>query len=416
METIKTAIGLMSGTSLDGIDAALLQSDGRRQLKILGHYQKPYSAALRKKLQQSLRDAQKIVNPQDRPGNLSALEKELTLCHADAVHALLRRQNMNSADIDLIGFHGQTVLHHPPSAKAAETKIIGALENIGSLPSEQGFTVQLGDGALLAQKTGIATIADMRGNDMRYGGNGAPLVPVYHRALAAKLKNKRLFPLVFVNIGGIANCTYVGETGNKQEPELIACDCGPGNALLDQWTELHTGQFFDKGGQAAMNGKIIEKLVKAYADLPVFQEKHRSFDRNDFPPLHIFLKNYPQMRVSFEDGAASLAFITAQYIMCSFMQFPSLPKTAIISGGGVKNGAVMANLQHMAEQKHIKIMKAENLGMDSEFMEAEAWAYLAIRSFYHLPLTYPATTGCRKAVSGGILYPAKTKQTQKTPL
>ncbi|KAA6404781.1 anhydro-N-acetylmuramic acid kinase [Candidatus Tokpelaia sp.] len=397
MGQIKTAIGLMSGTSLDGIDAALLQSNGQAYVTALGAYHRPYSAAFRQKLQQGLKIAQSIRQPGERPGFLPQLEEELTLYHAQAVEALLQQQNRFAGAIDLIGFHGQTVLHHPPAA----TNPASPGKNL-----PQGFTVQLGNGALLAQQTGIDTIADMRSADMREGGNGAPLIPVYHRALAANLQEKYRFPLIFVNIGGIANCTYVAETAENSAAGLAALDCGPGNCLIDQWAEAKTGAFFDKNGEAGQKGQIADWLAQAYCALPVFHQQRRSFDRADFPPLPDFLSLYPDKSVTYEDGAATLAFITAHCIITSFRHFPQKAGTVFISGGGAKNAAIMAYLQQSGRQQGIEILSAGQAGLDSDFMEAEAWAYLAVRSFYHLPLTYPATTGCQKPVSGGVFYAA----------
>jgi len=397
MEQIKTAIGLMSGTSLDGIDAALLQSNGQAYVAVLGTYHQPYSAAFRQKLQQGLKIARSIRRPSERPGFLPQLEEELTLYHVQVVKALLQQQNRPASTIDLIGFHGQTILHRPPAAT-------NPAESGKNLP--QGFTVQLGDGALLAQQTGIDTIADMRSADMRAGGNGAPLIPVYHRALAARLKGKYRFPLIFVNIGGIANCTYVAETAENPAAGLAALDCGPGNCLIDQWAEAKTGAFFDKNGEAGQKGQIVDWLAQAYCALPVFHQQHRSFDRADFPSLPDFLSLYPDKSIIYEDGAATLAFITARCIITSFRHFPQKAGTVFISGGGAKNGAITVCLQQSGKQQGIEILPASQAGLDSDFMEAEAWAYLAVRSFYHWPLTYPTTTGCRQPVSGGVFYAA----------
>lgn len=396
MRAIKTAVGLMSGTSLDGIDAALLQTDGADYVLPLGCRHYPYSAAFRRALQQGLQQAQAISRPDERPGRLAELEQQMTRLHARAVAALLRQQHWPAEKVALIGFHGQTVLHRPPLAAAAGK----------TLGEYKAFTAQLGDGALLARQTGIDTINDMRSNDMRHGGNGAPLVPVYHRALAAKLRGKCAFPLLFVNIGGIANATYIGEKEGTGAAALIAFDCGPGNVLLDQWAEAKSGSFFDEGGQAAQKGQILPWLTAAYGALPIFQQQRRSFDRLDFPPLDKFLSFYPEKSVSYEDGAASLAFITAQYIMDSCKALPQAPKTMLVSGGGAKNRAIMTHLQKAGADLGVKTVPAAAFGLDSDFMEAEAWGYLAVRSFYHLPLSYPATTGCAKPVSGGVFHPA----------
>jgi len=386
MRMLKTAIGLMSGTSMDGIDAVLLQTDGRSAINALAHYAMPYSAAFRQELLHALQDAQAITAPDQRPGNLLQAERELTLLHARAIKNLLAQEKLEPQGVDIIGFHGQTVIHCPPP----------------HADSDSGFTVQLGDGSLLAREANISVIADMRAADMRAGGNGAPLAPVYHRALAASLRGKCAFPLAFINIGGIANVTYIENAGENND-NLIAFDCGAGNCLIDQWAEAKIGRSYDKNGEAGLKGKISEGVAQAYFKLPIFKQERRSYDRNDFPPLSSLSE---EDNLSYEGGAATLAYITAEGIIHSFSRLPQMPKTLIVSGGGIKNRAIMQNLARLSAACGISLKTAENFSFSSAFMEAEAWAYLAVRSFYHLPLTYPQTTGCRAPVSGGVLYPA----------
>jgi len=393
MRSIKTVIGLMSGTSMDGIDAALLQTDGESRVKILGHYVLPYEPEFRRRLEQGLAEAKAARGPQERPGSLTELERDLTLRHAEAVAALLRGLDFTAEYVDFIGFHGQTMRHCPPPAAG-----------------KNGFSLQLGDGALLARQSGIAVIADMRANDMRHGGNGAPLVPVYHRALTAGLAGKAEFPLCFVNIGGIANCTYVaaqpeGEATDKDAntEALAAFDCGPGNALIDQWAQKMSGArlFYDAEGQAGLAGKIDAEVAEFYLSLSIFAAERRSYDRADFPPL----QDLPAgQNLNYEDGAATLAYIAAAAIFRSFRHLPQPPETLIISGGGARNGAIMRCLRRLAAAAGAEVKTAEELGLSGEFMEAEALAYLAARAFYRLPLTYPATTGCNAPCTGGVFY------------
>lgn len=214
------AIGLMSGTSMDGIDVALVTTDGEAVVERGPFLAVTYDDAFRQRLKQGLEDAKAITDRRQRPESLAALERELTLRHAEAVKSFLAANGLRARDIDVIGFHGQTVLHRP----------------------DQALTVQLGDGALLARETGIDVVYDMRANDMVHGGQGAPLVPAYHAALAGGLGAESL-PACFVNIGGISNLTYIGADG-----EIAAFDSGPGNTLIDQWVETHTGLAFDAGG------------------------------------------------------------------------------------------------------------------------------------------------------------------------
>lgn len=370
MAAIKLAIGLMSGTSMDGIDVAMLRSDGNGIIEIIAHNSINYNNELREKLKRSLILANAIENRNERPYDLKTIEQELTEQHSLAVKKILKENTMEPGLIDLIGFHGQTVLHKP----------------------EKGLTVQIGDGQQLANETGINVIFDMRANDMLHGGQGAPLVPVYHRALANKLKERLHFPVAFINIGGIANLSWVGEDNS-----LYAFDCGPGNALIDQWMTLKAARQFDEGGKTALQGKLIANVIETYQHHKFFhQQSSGSLDWRSFSPLE-------DDAVSLEDGAATLSFITAYGIINSFRHLPHLPKTLILSGGGAHNLAIIKYLKELTKKDEMEFLSAQSVGLHPDFIEAEAWAYLAIRSWYNLPLTYPTTTGCFEPVSGGIL-------------
>jgi len=375
MLKLKTAVGLMSGTSMDGIDAALIKTDGVQKLEIIGHHALCYPDAFRARLKNGLSDACDITQRHERPGALARLEQDLTLYHADVVADLIAKLGYSPEQIDVIGFHGQTVLHRP----------------------QHHMSVQLADGALLAHKTRIDVVYDMRSNDMKHGGNGAPLIPVYHGALAAKLKGQHAYPLVFVNIGGIANLTWVDEGGN-----LAAFDCGPGNCLIDQWMEMMTGERFDRDGKAGLRGHVNTEIVERYLSLPILaQATRRSFDWRDFP---LFQKD----ALKPDDGAATLAAITAAAIINSMNRLPAKPQTMIISGGGAKNQAIMQHLVRLGADQGTHVLIAKAIGLAADFLEAEAWGYLAVRSLYNLPLTYPSTTGCSQPVSGGVLiHPEK---------
>ncbi|MCF6321692.1 MAG: anhydro-N-acetylmuramic acid kinase, partial [Rhizobiaceae bacterium] len=314
-----TAIGMMSGTSMDGIDAALIRSDGKDYIERGSNLFVPYNNDLRIRLKQGLVDGKLIKARAERPGALGALENEITVLHSEAVAQFLSKYNFNAEDIDLIGFHGQTILHRPHEA----------------------ITVQLGDGQAIADATGIDVIFDMRSNDMKHGGQGAPLVPAYHRALARSQTGipANDLPVVFVNIGGISNVTYVGN-----ENELIAFDCGPGNVLIDQWMQQRAGKEFDEGGQTAKQGTVIEDIVEQYlADSYFSQPVPKSLDRLDFTPLN-------DRAVSVADGARSLARLTARGILQSVRHFPAVPALWVICGGGTMNSVVMDDLKNLAPQ------------------------------------------------------------------
>ena len=366
------AIGLMSGTSMDGIDVALVETDGANIVARGRTAEYPYDSGFRRQISKALGDAKLIVKREERPGILAQIERQITWRHAQAVARFLGETNVEGLSIDVIGFHGQTVLHRP----------------------DIGLTVQLGDGELLAELTKRPVVFDMRANDMLHGGQGAPLVPVYHAALAATLdpvlRGER--PVCFVNIGGISNITYV-----RQGDAPIAFDTGPGNALIDQWVDRHAGIPFDDGGRIAAEGGVDTAIVRAYLARPFFEKKPpKSLDRNDFT---IDLAEGLEL----SDGARTLARVSAEAIMASVRHLPEAPGLWIICGGGRKNRAIMDDLAELASAQSSSVMAAEECGLNGGSMEAEAWAYLAVRSLKGLPLTFPQTTGVREPVTGGVL-------------
>lgn len=368
---MRTAIGLMSGTSLDGIDVALLRTDGESIVERGPSLGRSYDAPFRRRLQGALETAKAIKNRMERPGDLREIERELTLRHAEAVRALLAENDLKAADIDVIGFHGQTVLHRPNDA----------------------LTVQLGDGGMLADETGIDVVYDMRANDMVHGGQGAPLIPAYHAALAAGLSQANGKAVVFVNIGGISNLTFIGQGGET----IVAFDSGPGNTLIDQWVEAHAGIPYDQGGMIASEGQVDAGLAERYLSHAFFTDPvRRSLDRNDFRP--------PEGRdASLEDGARTLTHVTAAAILRSARHLPERPKLYVVCGGGRLNRVIMDDLASLAQVEGAEVVAAEAVGLNGDSMEAEAWAYLAVRSLRGLPLTFPGTTGVKVPVTGGLL-------------
>ena len=271
----------------------------------------------------------------------------------------------------MVGFHGQTVLHRP----------------------ERALTVQIGDGALLAQETGIAVVSDMRAKDMTHGGQGAPLVPVYHAALAAGLPaplEPGFGSVAFANIGGISNVTFVAPGAPP-----VAFDSGPGNALIDQWVEQNAGVPFDDGGRIASEGSADMAVVERYLSAPFFARNGpKSLDRGDFT-----LDGVDGMELS--DGAATLAVLTAAAIARAAEKIETAPALWIVSGGGARNDAIMDALRKAADGAS-RIVTAGEAGFNADMMEAEAWAYLAVRSLKGLALTFPTTTGCSEPATGGI--------------
>lgn len=366
-----TAIGLMSGTSMDGIDIALLDTDGIGRIGFRGNHFVAYEAAFRRRLEGALETAKAIRQRQERPGDLAAVEREITERHADAVNGFLRARGLAPADVALLGFHGQTVLHRP----------------------QQALTVQLGDGPLLARQTGIPTVYDMRAADMRHGGQGAPLVPAYHAALAhARQEIAGRLPVCFVNIGGISNITYVPAAGDP-----VAFDTGPGNALIDQWVWREGGVPYDAGGAIANEGGVVRTVVDRYLGNPFFAKPGpKSLDRNDFTLAEA-------AGLELADGARTLAAVSAAAILRAVEHLGEPPKLWIVCGGGRKNPHIVGDLAADASRHGMAVVVAEEVGLNGDFTEAEAWAHLAVRTLKGLPLTFPTTTGCAQPVTGGVL-------------
>jgi anhydro-N-acetylmuramic acid kinase len=353
------ALGLMSGTSCDGVDAALVETDGRAAISCGAWLSEPYDAAFHDRLRSVLGGR----------GDIAAVERELTERHAHAVRDLLARQSIAPGSVDVIGFHGQTILHEP----------------------ERGRTWQIGDGPLLASMTGIAVVNDFRSADVAAGGQGAPFVPLFHAALAAALPR----PLAVLNIGGVANVTWIGE--DAVDGELVAFDTGPGNAMLNDWTLRHTGRPADIGGALAASGRVDAGALSALLDHPYFQRPApKSLDRDAF-------NAGPLERLSAADGAATLVAFTAAAVTQAQRLFPRPVNRWLVAGGGRHNPTIMAAL---TERLGATVAPVEAVGWDGDALEAQAFAYLAVRSLRGLPLSVPTTTGVSRPLTGGKLHPA----------
>ena len=376
MGKLLRALGLMSGTSMDGIDLALIETDGENQVIRGQHGSSEYPPDFRDRLRCALEDARGLTDRNARPGCLAEVERELTERHAEAVSHFLAEHGIASSQVDVIGFHGQTVLH-----RAAQLSSSGEMS--------RAFTVQLGDGRRLAAMTGIDVVYDIRAADVAAGGQGAPLAPAYHRALAARLPHR---PVAFLNIGGIANVTWIGEDGR-----LIAFDTGPGNALLDDWMLRHTGRACDVDGALARSGKADEEVLRRYLMDAYFERPvPKSLDRNDFTLE-------PVKDLAPADGAATLALLTATAVARGLSWLPAPPALWLITGGGRRNKHLM---ELLAWHLEAPVAPVEAVDLDGDSMEAEAWAYLAVRSLKRLPITYPGTTGVAQPLTGGVLVSA----------
>jgi anhydro-N-acetylmuramic acid kinase len=343
-------IGLMSGTSLDGVDAAVLETDGDTVQAFGPRLTLPYPPVLR----QRLRDLIELQTDQDTP-SLRQIEAEMTRVHIGAVKALDTRA-------ELIGFHGQTILHAP----------------------NRRTTRQIGDAAALASATNTTIACDFRLADVAAGGQGAPLVPLFHAALT----DSEPKPVLVVNIGGVANLTWIGD----RPDEIQACDTGPGNALLDDFMMLRTGTPIDRDGQAALAGTPNPAILTRLLQDPYFtRAAPKSLDRQHFAAA---LGAVSQL--STPDGAATLAAFTAGAIANT--KLPAPPKRVLVTGGGRKNPAIMAAL---AAVFPVPVEPVEAVGWDGDALEAQCFGFLAVRVLRGLPLSLPGTTGVPRPMPGG---------------
>jgi anhydro-N-acetylmuramic acid kinase len=361
-----TTLGLMSGTSLDGVDVAMIETDGKRVKAFGPSGYRPYTDRERSLLRQALTEAVHLPQRDARPGILHEAEQAVTAAHAEAVAAFVAQNRMTFEEIDIVGFHGQTVLHRP----------------------EKRLTVQIGDAAALAKAIHIPVMHDFRAADVAAGGQGAPFVPVYHRALTQSLEREG--PIVVVNIGGVSNITYID--GNDT---LIACDTGPGNALLDDFMYRTMHQPFDCEGRFAAQGVVDEAWIRRALELPFFAlPPPKSLDRNDFAALKL-----GQMQPA--DGAATLTAFTAAAIARIVPLLPKRPQSWIVCGGGARNLTMIRMLRQRVAPGTVEA--AETLGWASDAIEAQAFGFLAARGLKGLPLSYPATTGVPIPMTGGVI-------------
>ena len=359
------ALGLMSGTSLDGVDAALIETDGERVARFGPIGYRPYADGERDLLRRALAAATGLTDRAARPDVLGDAEALVTRAHARTVDDFLAAHGIDRRDLAVVGFHGQTVLHRP----------------------EHRLTVQIGDGEALARSIGVPVVFDLRAADVAAGGQGAPLVPVFHRALVETLDRPR--PVAVLNVGGVANVTYVDGAA-----ELVACDTGPGNALIDDFMAARTGMACDRDGVAAAEGRVDEAWVAAALAHSFFAAPPpKSLDRNAFAHLDA-------SRFSLADGAATLTALTAAAVAAVVPLLPRAPRAWIVAGGGARNPTL---LRMLAERlAPAKVETAQAVGWSSDAIEAQAFGFLAVRALKGLPLTFPGTTGAPQPMTGGV--------------
>lgn len=357
------AIGLMSGTSRDGIDAALIETDGQGAVTPVAFHAMAYDEGFRVRLAEACQRAMAMDAPGFEP-LIAAVEVELTAHHVDAVADLLGRSGHIAEDVGVIGFHGHTVAHRP----------------------ERGWTWQIGDGAALAGAFGIKVVADLRGADVAAGGQGAPLMPVYHRALAAGLAK----PVAILNLGGVANITAIGSDG-----ALVAFDTGMASGLIDNWMQSQGGAPYDAGGACAARGRVDEGRLAAMMADPWFAlPPPKSIDREAFTIEAV-------QGLSLEDGAATLTAFSAAAVARGIDHLDERPTHIHVAGGGRHNATLMAML---ADRTGARVTAVDGLGWDGDALEAQGFAYMAVRHLKGLPISFPGTTGVPEAMTGGVLF------------
>ena len=365
------AIGLMSGTSLDGVDAVLLKTDGDGVAEAGPALTFPYPRQTKVWIQRAIRAA---LEGRHEADEIAKAINEVTTTHIGAVQKLMQQNYLRREEIDVIGFHGQTILHRPPVDRSAP-----------------GRTWQIGSGHIMAEELGIDVIDGFRLNDMAQGGEGAPFAPVYHALLVRQLE--RDHPVCVLNIGGVANITWIPANGDPLE--MLAFDCGPGNGLVDEWVNLKTGEAMDRDGALAAAGTVDDQTLRLMLLNPYLKRPApKSLDRYDF--------KYDAVReMTLEDGAATLTAFSAACIRKSVALLPAPPGEWIVVGGGGHNPVLVAHLKDMLEAP---VSRAEEIGWSGDYLEAECFAYLAVRSLKKLPLSYPKTTRVPRPLTGGTLH------------
>ena len=368
------AMGLMSGTSMDGVDVSIIKSDGFDELELILDKYFEYDTDLYKDLL-SLRE--KIKNSKDLTKyskQLSDLERAITIFHAEKISKIAIK---NGLEIDLIGFHGQTIFHNP------KIKI----------------TKQLGDGNLLSQLVKKPVIYDFRLADIENNGQGAPLTPIYHRLLVNNFlnENNSAHPICIVNIGGISNATIINNMSDNLEDNLTAYDIGPGNCLIDEWIRNNSNLKFDKDGKIAKSGKIDQLILNQAIDNFKIESYTKSLDISEFDIS--FARG-----LSLEDGCSTITEFTA-YLIAEGIKFLNKDNfnKYLFCGGGRKNKFLIESIIKNSNLNKNNFDIIDNFQLDGDYIESQAFAYLAIRSKLNLPISFPNTTRCNNPVVGGKL-------------
>ena len=365
MKHLITSIGLMSGTSCDGIDASIIKSDGENNVHFIGNHFLPYEESVRSKIRNLKEKINLISDLKIHKSQIDSLEEIITLLHVKIVMLIIKKFKLNKSEINLVSFHGHTIFHNFKEKK----------------------TKQIGNGKLLSQLTGLNVIYNFRENDMKNGGQGAPLVPIFHKLLQIKLKLKT--PIVFLNIGGISNLTYL-----NKDKEMASFDTGPGNFLIDKILQLKSnGKIqFDENGMIAFTGNVEKKVLNNYLNDPYYEFlPPKSLDVNDF-------NISPLRSLSLKDSVATLSELTSLTAVNALKFLKLKPKEIILCGGGRKNKYIFERIKKLS---NISINNIDKYKINGDFIESQAFAYLAIRSFLKKAISFPETTGVLKPTTGG---------------
>ena len=370
-----TSIGLMSGTSMDGVDLSIISSDGYNEFSNILDYYFEYDKNLRdqlillRNLVETKEDLSKNIV------NLRELERNLTLFHAEVVNQSLKKYN---GSVDFVGFHGQTIFHNP----------------------KERITNQLGDGNLLSQIIKKKVVYDFRQADINNNGQGAPLTPIFHYILSKKIhQNYNInFPIGFLNIGGIANVTKVNNNSDNFQNNLSAFDISPGNCLIDEWVRNNSDKKFDKNGELSKAGKVDQLILNQVIDNFIINSYSQSLDIKNFDVS--FARG-----LSLEDGCATITDFTA-YLISQGLKHISQKNsiTFLICGGGRKNNNLINSIKnYLVNENYINLEIVDNYNLNGDYIESQAFAFLAIRSFLNLPISFKSTTGCNEFTVGGKL-------------
>jgi anhydro-N-acetylmuramic acid kinase len=365
MNNLITSIGLMSGTSCDGIDSSIIKSDGEAKVDFNGNLFIPYEKKIKLRITSLKEKINLITDLEKNKDEIKTLEREITLIHAKTINLIIQKYDFKKSEIDLIGFHGHTIFH---SFNKKKTK-------------------QIGNGKLLSQLTNLNVVNNFRENDINNGGQGAPLVPIFHKLLQTKFKLSK--SLLFVNIGGISNLTYL----NKRN-EITSFDTGPGNFLIDKILQLKSNSKiqYDKDGVIAFTGNVDQNILQSYLSDPYYESlPPKSLDVNDF-------NLSPLRSLRLEDSVATLSELTSVTIVDSLRFLNSKPKEIILCGGGRKNKYIYERIKKLSK---ISTNNIDTYKIDGDFIESQAFAYLAIRSFLKKSITFKGTTGVSKPTTGG---------------